>query len=101
MTSSTSQFTNSQQHQSPVISYRSGSTKTQIANGRYIAAGAIINSQLTASCLPSVNSVHRRRRSKAARQKLFNGNYLAVVSSPSPNTQTTQNLIVADNYLAA
>ena len=98
MTSSTSQFTYSQPHQPPVTNYRSGSIKTQIANGRYIAAGAIINSQLTASCLPSVHSVHRRRRSKAARQRLFNGNYLAVVSSSSPNTQ---NLIVTDNYLAA
>ena len=77
---------------------------TQIANGRHVVAGAIINSQVTANCLPSVNSVQRRRRSKAARQKLFNGNYLSVVTTVSPSNKTnpiTQNHILADHGLVA
>ena len=101
MTSSFSQLTNSQNHSHSIPHYRPGSTRTQIANGRHVAAGAIINSQLTASCLPSVNSVQRRRRSKTARQKLFNGNYLSVVTTSSSTTQNNQNHIVPDSYLAA
>ena len=102
MTSSPSQLTNSQNHHHSFSNYRPRSIMTQIANGRHVAAGAIINTQLTANCLPSVNSVQRRRRSKAARKKLFNGNFLSVVTTPSSTTtQNNQNHIVADSYLAA
>ncbi|WP_019503734.1 hypothetical protein [Pleurocapsa sp. PCC 7319] len=102
MTSSLSQLTNSQNHSHSIPHYRHRSIMTQIANGRHVVAGAIINSQVTANCLPSVNSVQRRRRSKAARQKLFNGNFLSVVTTTSSTTtQNNKNHIVADSYLAA
>ena len=47
-----------------LISLRTRSMKTKIANGRHIAAGAIVTSQITANNLPSVDSVNRRGRSK-------------------------------------
>jgi hypothetical protein len=73
---------------------RTSSITAKIANGRHIAAGAFITSQLTANSLPSVNSVVRRRQAKADRKKLFNGNYLYIVGDQSNN-------IVAENCMAA
>ena len=53
-----------------LISRRTHSMKTKIANGRHIAAGAIITNQITANSLPSVDSVTLRRRSKELRKTL-------------------------------
>ena len=50
-----------------LINYRTRSLRPKIANGRHIAAGAIITSQTTANSLPSVNSVIRIRKAKAHR----------------------------------
>ncbi|VEP14941.1 hypothetical protein H1P_30017 [Hyella patelloides LEGE 07179] len=61
------------------MGYRTRSTKTKIANGRHIAAGAIITNQITANSLPSVNSVIHRRQAQANRKTLFNGKHLYVV----------------------
>ena len=47
-----------------LISRRTRSMKTKIANARHIAAGGIVTSQITANSLPSVDSVTRRGRSK-------------------------------------
>ncbi len=42
--------------------------RTKIANGRYVAAGAIVTNQITANGLPSVDSVTLRRRGKYLRK---------------------------------
>ena len=50
------------------ISRGAWSMRTKIANGRYVAAGAIVTNQITANGLPSVDSVTLRRRGKYLRK---------------------------------
>ena len=85
------------------MGYRNRSPRTKIANGRHIAAGAIITNQITANSLPSVNSVIHRRQAQANRKKLFNGKHLYVVGNKPQNNMVADNAdhMVAENYTAA
>lgn len=78
-----------------VINYRTQSITTKIADGRHVAAGAIVTNQITANSLPSVDSVIRRRQAKAHRKNLFGSKHLYLVTSEPKNNTVAKNCIAA------